>query len=90
MYFLLKSEGVSTELEMAASGTSGSHQRVNSDDMLNVAFVIPNKERIRRFSQLVEPNLKKRNSNQFQIRTLENLRDTLLPKLMSGEVCVRL
>jgi hypothetical protein len=28
--------------------------------------------------------------NYRQIRTLENLRDTLLPKLMSGEVRVRL
>lgn len=28
-------------------------------------------------------------TNQTQIRTLEKLRDTLLPKLMSGEVRVR-
>ena len=28
-------------------------------------------------------------ANQKQIRTLEKLRDTLLPKLMSGEVRVR-
>ena len=28
--------------------------------------------------------------NRFQIRTLEKLRDTLLPKLMSGEVRVKL
>ncbi len=26
--------------------------------------------------------------NTFQIKTLENMRDTLLPKLMSGEVSV--
>ena len=29
------------------------------------------------------------NSNKFQISTLENLRDTLLPKLMSGEIRVQ-
>jgi type I restriction enzyme, S subunit len=27
--------------------------------------------------------------NTFQIKTLENMRDTLLPKLMSGEVRVK-
>jgi type I restriction enzyme S subunit len=33
--------------------------------------------------------LKKKDLNQQQIQTLENLRDTLLPKLMSGEVRVQ-
>jgi type I restriction enzyme S subunit len=32
----------------------------------------------------------KKLANQKQIRTLETLRDTLLPKLMSGEVRVHL
>ena len=34
------------------------------------------------------PWMEKIRYNQTQIRTLENLRDTLLPKLMSGEVRV--
>jgi type I restriction enzyme S subunit len=34
--------------------------------------------------------MKKIKSNSIQIRTLTRLRDTLLPKLMSGEVRVKL
>lgn len=36
----------------------------------------------------ISPILEKLESNNKQIRTLEKLRDTLLPKLMSGEVRV--
>ena len=42
------------------------------------------------FNEQTEPFFKKMNQNQSQIRTLEKLRDTLLPKLMSGEVRVKL
>jgi hypothetical protein len=37
----------------------------------------------------VDNLLKKIHANTKQIQTLENLRDTLLPKLMSGEVRVQ-
>lgn len=39
-----------------------------------------------RFETEVKPMFEKIKSNQTQIRTLTALRDTLLPKLMSGEV----
>jgi type I restriction enzyme, S subunit len=87
--YLLKSDEAITELQMAASGTSGSHQRVKPADILNLSILIPNQKDIKQFSQMVEPNLAKIHSNRMQIRTLEKLRDTLLPKLMSGEVRVR-
>lgn len=89
IYFLLKSQEVTAELQMAASGTSGSHQRVKPDDILNVEIFVPNKEKIAEFSKLIEPNLLMKIENKKQIRTLEKLRDTLLPKLMSGAVRVR-
>lgn len=43
---------------------------------------------IERFNLLVTPYFQKIKSNQSQIQTLTSLRDTLLPKLMSGEVRV--
>jgi type I restriction enzyme, S subunit len=90
IYYLFTSTRVKSHLVMAASGTSGSHQRVRPNVMLDITFTLPNIERIIKFSKLVEPNLKKKISNQKQIRTLEKLRDTLLPKLMSGKVRVRI
>jgi len=51
---------------------------------------MPPFELINDFKQLVSPIFVKKNSNAKQIHTLEKLRDTLLPKLMSGEVKVQL
>jgi type I restriction enzyme S subunit len=44
------------------------------------------KELIEKFEKEVTPMFTKIKSNTQQIRTLTQLRDTLLPKLMSGEV----
>jgi type I restriction enzyme S subunit len=43
---------------------------------------------IEEFKIIVENSFDKIKSNQQQIHTLEKMRDTLLPKLMSGEVKV--
>ncbi|MBL0120554.1 MAG: restriction endonuclease subunit S [Saprospiraceae bacterium] len=45
--------------------------------------------RIKEFNLIIEPNFEKIKSNQNQIRTLSQLRDNMLPKLMSGEVKVQ-
>jgi type I restriction enzyme S subunit len=42
------------------------------------------------FGQAIMPLIDKIFSNGNQIRTLEKLRDTLLPKLMSGELHVEM
>lgn len=49
---------------------------------------IPPKQILNDFQILVKPLFEKIKSNQTQIRSLTALRDTLLPKLMSGEVRV--
>lgn len=46
------------------------------------------KEFLINFRQLVKLLFEKKETNSKQIHTLEKLRDTLLPKLMSGEVRV--
>ncbi|MBC8486204.1 MAG: restriction endonuclease subunit S [Ignavibacteria bacterium] len=90
IYCLLNSKQVTDELIGAAGGTSGSHQRVKPEDIFNISFMIPNKESMVEFNTVVIEFIKKIKSNYEQIRTLEKLRDTLLPKLMSGEVRVKI
>ena len=86
IYCFLKSYRVTQELSNASSGTSGSHQRVNPSDIFNLSFLMPSKELIEKFDAATKDNLQKIKSNTNQIKTLTQLRDTLLPKLMSGEV----
>ncbi len=71
--------------------TSGSAQpQLPIRDIKNIKIIIPPKDILEDFLLKVNPLYKKLNSNQQQIKTLENIRDTLLPKLMSGEVKIKL
>lgn len=49
---------------------------------------LPNNEILDKFDELTEPIIKQVVSNCFETKHLENLRDVLLPKLMSGELDV--
>lgn len=49
---------------------------------------VPSEDLLTRFELSVKPMFQKILSNELQIRTLEKLRDSLLPKLMSGEIRV--
>ena len=49
---------------------------------------IPDGDTLTQFKTTIDPFFNKVRANQTQIRTLTQLRDTLLPKLMSWEVRV--
>ena len=90
IYYLLCSKDATDYLAMSASGTSGSHQRVRPEDILNITASLPSIESAEAFSKLIITHINKVHANQHQIQTLEKLRDTLLPKLMSREAAIRL
>ena len=70
---------------------SGSAQpQITIDGLYGADFTIPPKEFIGNFSLITRSLETKKLNNFYQIQTLEKLRDTLLPKLMSGEVRVTL
>ena len=59
---------------------------ISKSDFQQMEATIPPDDLIKEFEIEVKPINDKVIKNCFQIRTLESLRDTLLPKLMSGEV----
>ncbi|MEA3443860.1 MAG: restriction endonuclease subunit S [Bacteroidota bacterium] len=68
---------------------SGSAQpKFNKTAFRNIYLQYPSIEYISKFEKTVKPYFEKIDFNSIQIRTLEKTRDTLLPKLMSGEVRV--
>ncbi len=86
LYYLLMSSDVR---EQIAGATNGSTVNMLSKDGVEwVKLKKPHYDKIKEFTTIVKPFLEKKESNYSQIRTLEKLRDTLLPKLMSGEVRV--
>lgn len=90
IYCFLKSYQVVQELTGASSGTSGSHQRVTPDDIFNLKFSKPPQSKVDKFNFSTKELFEKVKINAKQIRTLIQLRDALLPKLMSGEVRISL
>ena len=69
------------------TGTSG-RQRVPAECFNTFWLAVPPPDIARRFDKLTAPLMAKIKANSNQSRTLATLRDTLLPKLLSGEVWV--
>ena len=65
--------------------TSSIATAVNSKIIKSMPFVIPTDDEINEFHSLAAPMFAKIKANQSEISNLTILRDTLLPKLMSGE-----
>jgi type I restriction enzyme S subunit len=89
IYCYLKSWNVMQELANAVGGTSGSHQRVNPEDIFKLTLRRPPLDKFKKFDRITNDYWEKIRRNRKQIRTLTRLRDTLLPKLMSGEIRVK-
>lgn len=61
---------------------------VNSKTIKAMNFVVPCEKELQEFCKYVKPMFEKIKKNHFEIYNLESLRDSLLPKLMSGEIDV--
>ena len=81
-YFLLKT------LNFEDMNTDSAVPGLNRELALYTEIIKPKTHKIKDFNNFCIPLFKKLKENNNQIRTLIRLRDTLLPKLMSGEVRV--
>jgi type I restriction enzyme S subunit len=84
LYLLIKSP--IGEKFIYESATGSTQEYITLGSLRNFEFNYPGENRIKQFDLEVEPVFQKIKSNTQQIRTLTQLRDSLLPKLMSGEV----
>lgn len=88
LYYLLMTPFVREQITSATNGSTVNMLAI--DGLQRPKFKLPPSDKVAQFSAVVDGWWKKKEVNHAQIRTLENLRDTLLPKLMSGEVRVAL
>lgn len=70
--------------------TGAVQPKINQTNLKTLEFPKFPDELLAKFKEVTESQFDKINKNKAQIRTLEKMRDTLLPKLMSGEVRVKL
>ena len=84
LYFLLNQE------ELEKLNANSAQPGLNQEAIKAFEIIIPPYELMSKFGEFVKPFIDKIFFNGNQIRTLTALRDTLLPKLMSGEITVEL
>ena len=66
--------------------TGGAQQHINKDNVESLIFLLPAKNVLENYISLVGPMYKRIESQCFENLYLSTLRDTLLPRLMSGEI----
>ncbi|HMN17542.1 MAG TPA: restriction endonuclease subunit S [Ignavibacteriaceae bacterium] len=75
--------------EISQLDIGGVQPSIKVPHLLSMIIPIPPEIVEQRFIQTTKPMIDKMENNYLEILTLESLRDTLLPKLMSGEVRVK-
>lgn len=84
VYYLLKQ--LLPTIENMASGST--FKEISGSAMKIVPTVIPDDETLKRFSDFCDPIMKQIWKNEQESKRLVELRDSLLPKLMSGDLDV--
>ena len=89
VYLLARDDAFRAHAIQSMTGTSG-RQRVQADSVAAFKVAAPSDKNIwKNFSDFVAPIFTSIKSNSEASETLAHLRDTLLPKLISGELRVR-
>ena len=86
IYCTLKQPDVYCEIVNRGQGSA--QPNISASDIMSISCVIPSKEAINKFNKTLQPLFDLIISNQRENQQLSTLRDSLLPKLMSGELDV--
>jgi type I restriction enzyme, S subunit len=82
-YFLLR------DLDLASFNAGSAVPTLNRNHVHKLQLTVPSKPAIMAFDERVMPLFKRQRMNELESETLIATRDLLLPKLMSGEICLR-
>ena len=88
LYALFTDEAFRGMLRSMVTGTSGSHQRVPAKALRNIKVLTGTRDIFLAYEGLANPMLGFGIGKRKESRTLANLRDALLPTLMSGDLRV--
>ena len=72
--------------DLVLKQTGGAQQHINKNDVETHEIIAPSMELISQFDEIIRPLFEQISVNCFEINNMEQLRDTLLPKLMNGEI----
>ena len=72
--------------DLVLKQTGGAQQHIKKNDVETHEIIVPSTELISQFDEIIRPLFDQISVNCFEVNKLEQLRDTLLPKLMNGEI----
>ena len=88
LYSVIDSNSFSDFMCSHVTGSTGSRQRTTPSDTLSYELTLPSEDELAEFQSLVSPMYAQIRINAIENDRLKRLRDSLLPKLMSGEIDV--
>lgn len=71
---------------METVATGSTFQEISGSNMKNLKLVVPDDKLCKGFEDLIKTNSEYQELLRYETRSLEQLRDLLLPKLLSGEI----
>jgi type I restriction enzyme S subunit len=74
--------------QLIANATGSVILGLSKPDINNLKLVLPDEKTLERFSGISNSTLKGKHNNEFETKKLVEIRDSLLPKLMSGDIRV--
>lgn len=88
LYSVIDSSSFSDFMCSHVTGSTGSRQRTTPSDTLGFELILPPKNELAEYQTIVSPMYNQIRNNAIENDKLKRLRDSLLPKLMSGEIDV--
>ncbi len=88
MYLLLSSDTYYTAIQNSALGSA--QPNISASAIESIRAIIPTSDLIEQFGKIVNPMFEKMLDNLAENETLKITRDSLLPKLMTGEIDVNI
>ena len=88
IYYILKSDEVVNWLQMLAESRSGTFPQITFDQLKKLEVLIPNEEVLKCYTNLLKAYFTKTNSSLRENQKLSEVRDSLLPRLISGKIRV--
>ena len=88
LYSVIDSNSFSDFMCSHVTGSTGSRQRTTPSGTLSYELILPSEDELAEFQSLVSPMYAQIRINAIENDRLKRLRDSLLPKLMSGEIDV--
>lgn len=89
IYFYLKNDEILNQLQALAETRSGTFSQITYSELAKLELNIPDEKTLEQYTEILQSLFSKIRINQNESKTLTQIRDSLLPKLITGKIEVK-